>query len=206
MSTGTGTEDVKEDESGHVRFLPGFTVEADHPRNGDLIIQAIPGVRLRGSVDGSRHTIDAKSGDTRVPIDQARALASFPRTPGMHLSIDPRRSTYRILDPLYKNENLLNRISQHFKEAGRGSVQVKGVAPTEGELDRDRMKTLCREVVDLVALGHMKVVAGALPDMDAIDDLPGKFLLNPGSSVPNTQPRYEEDYEEWVSKLGHNGG
>jgi hypothetical protein len=200
------TDSAEEIETAPSGFVPEFTIEADHPRNCDLLIQAIPGLRLRGSVDGSRHTIDAKSGDTRVPIDQARALASFPRTPGMHLTISTRRAMYRVSDPLYKNEALLNRISQHFKESGRGAVQVNGVAPTEGALDRDRMKTLCRELIELAEMGHIKVVAGALPNADEIEDLPGQFLLNPGSRVQNTQPRYERDYEEWVSKLSHGGG
>ena len=203
MSTGTGTASEQEAQKG---FIPPFTVEADHPRNCDLLIQAIPGCRLRGSVDGSRHTIDSATGDTRVPIDQARALASFPRTPGMHLSVNPRQGTYRISDPLFQNEQMLNRIQQHLKESGRGIVQVRGVAPTDGKLDRDRMKTLCREMVHLLELGHMKLVAGAKPDLDEIDELPGQFLLNPGSTVQNTQPRYETDYEEWVTKLAQGGG
>lgn len=204
MSTGTGTE--TESEAEVTGFLPVFTVEADHPRNCDLILQAIPGCRLRGSIDGSRHTIDAKSGDTRVPIDQARALASFPRTPGQHLTIDTRRMAYRISDPLYQNDVMLNRIAQHFKESGKSSVQVKGVPPLEGTLDKDRMKTLCREVFDLLALGHMKIASGAAPGMDDIDDLPGKYLLNPGSVVQNTQPRYEEDFQTWVDNLSRGGG
>lgn len=203
MSTGT---EVTKDEEKKGGFIPPFTVEADHPRNCDLILQSIPGCRLRGSVDGSRHTIDAKTGDTRVPIDQARALASFPRTPGMHLSVDPRRLTYKITDPLFKNEAMLNRIQQHFKEAGRSSTQVRGVAPLEGTLDKDRMKTLCREVAGLLELGHMKIVAGAKPDVDDIEELPGQFLLNPGSRVQNTQPRYETEYDDWVSRLSQGGG
>lgn len=194
------------EESAVGGFIPAFTVEADHPRNCDLLLQSIPGCRLRGSIDGSRQTIDAKTGDTRVPIDQARALASFPRTPGLHLAIDPRRSTYKITDPLFQNEAMLARIHQHFKESGRGSVQVRGVAPQEGILDRDRMKTLCREVLDLLDLGHMKMISGARPKIEDIEELPGEFLLNPGSTVQNTQPRYEKDFEGWVSNLSHGGG
>lgn len=201
-----GTANSEDTETRRPGFVPEFTVEADHPRNCDLLLQSLPGCRLRGAIDGSRHTIDAKTGDTRVPIDQARALSSFPRTPGMHLTIDPRRATYKISDPLFKNEALLHRIHQHFKESGRGSVQVKGVSPTEGVLDRDRMKTLCREVSQLIAAGHMKAVAGAVPNEEDIEELPGEFLLNPGSTVQNTQPRYEKDFEEWVSKLSHGGG
>ena len=202
MSTGT---DVKE-ETVTGGFIPQFTVEADHPRNCDLLLQSIPGCRLRGSVDGSRHTVDAKTGDLRVPIDQARALASFPRTPGMHLTVDARRAAYKITDPLYQNEAILNRIQQHLKEAGRGVVQVRGVKPMEGTLDRDRMKTLLREIRTLVKLGHMKVVTGGLPSEEDVEDMPGQFLLNPGSVVQNTQPRYETEYEEWISKLAQGGG
>lgn len=200
MSTATAKE------SQNQISLPSFTVEADHPRNCDLIIQAIPGCRLRGSIDGSRHVVDAKTGDLRVPIDQARALASFPRTPGMHLQVDPTRLTYRIVDPIYKNEAILTRMKTHFREAGKGKVEIEGLPPQEGKLDKDRMKTLCRELVELVQLNHAKVVAGSLPDLEDVEGLPGEFLLNPGASVQNTQPRYEKDFESWVDNLSRQGG
>ena len=68
------------------------------------------------------------------------------------------------------------------------------------------MKSLCREVAQLIKLGHMRVVAGAAPDEEDVDDLPGEYLLNPGSRVQTTQPRYEKDFEKWVSNLSQGGG
>lgn len=187
-----------------------FGIEADHPRNSDLLLQSIPNCRLRSSIDGSRSIIDAKTGDVRVPLDQARALSSFPRTPGMQLMVNPMRGAYVVLDPLEDpaNEQVIDRVNKYLKQNTpiRSNSQIKGVPKQKGELDKDRMKTLCREILDLHDAGHIKVVQGMLPDRETVDSLPGNYLLNPGSRVQNTQPRYEKDLEGWVDRLSQNGG
>jgi hypothetical protein len=42
--------------------------------------------------------------------------------------------------------------------------------------------------------------------MDVVADMDGEFLLNPGSRVNNTQPRYEKDWQGWLERLTAAGG
>lgn len=185
-----------------------FEIEIDHPRNDDVLIQSIVGCRLRSAIEGSRPVKDAKTGEWHVPQDQARALASFPRTPGQHLHVNPYALTYVITDPLENDEEMCEKILKYLKKSGSPGVQkVRGVARTEGKLDINRMKTLCREIINL-AEGEkaIKVVKGKLPILSDVDMLPGEYLLNPGSRVNNTQPQFESEYGDWVQRLSRNGG
>jgi hypothetical protein len=84
--------------------------------------------------------------------------------------------------------------------------KVRGVKAMQGELDVHRMKSLCREICDLLAEGHMRVVKGVKPAREDVEDLPGKFLLNPGSRIKTGQPAYEQDYDAWVDRLNMHGG
>jgi hypothetical protein len=68
------------------------------------------------------------------------------------------------------------------------------------------MKTLCREIVWLLKEKHVKMVSGPEISLEDVDELPGKFLLNPGSRVPNTQPHFEEDVPEYINNLRKTGG
>lgn len=190
-----------------VSVLP-FGVEADHPRNSDLLLQCIPGARLRSAIDGTKHTIDSKTGDIRIPLDQSRHLGSFPRVPGMQIHVNPGALTYVILDPLHDNVEMCDRIRKYLKENSSVSVseRLNGVSPQSGVLDTHRMKSLVRELVWLVDSGEAKRVKGTIPEMKDIDELPGYFLLNPGSRVGTTQPIYEKDWESWVAALSHSGG
>ena len=185
-----------------------FTVQADHPRNCDLLIQAIPGCRLRGAVSASKGVVDAKTGDVMVPQDQSRHLGMLPALPGMELSVNPADCTYIIRDPLHGDEELLARLKRTLDAHSpfRTAATFNGVKPQKGTLDIHRMKTLVRELRNLVEAGHAKVTKGPCPEEDQIEALPGKFLLNPGSRVPNTQPQFEEDYGAWVEKMNSLGG
>jgi hypothetical protein len=150
--------------------------------------------------------VDAQ-GRARVPLDQAKALASFPKTPGMQLHVNPGACTYSIVDPLHGNTKMLNEIATHFREAGDFSQSGKmdGVERVDGKLDQHRMKSLCRELLCIVQAGDGVLLEGKLEAAD-IEDLPGRFLLNPGSTVPNTQPIYEDDFPAWVDNLSRSGG
>lgn len=185
-----------------------FGIEADHPRNSDLVVQCIPGCKLRSAISGSKHLIDAKTGEPRVPLDQARHLSTFPRTPGMQLHVNPAKLVYTIVDPLNDDEELRERITRWYSQnsAVRSIDTLKGVPTQQGELDTHRMKSLCREMFWLVEAGEAKVVKGALPAFDEIEELPGYFLLNPGSRISNTQPRYEKDFQSWVDRMSRSGG
>jgi hypothetical protein len=184
-----------------------FTIEADHPRNCDLLIQSIPGCRLRSIIDGARPVID-KNGDARIPVDQAKGMASFPRTPGMRVFVNPQEREVIITDPLTENEQLLERVRKAINQQTgiRNDTKIRGVDTRREKLDEHRIKTLCRELRDLLDVKHVKMVSGPEPTREAIQQMPGKFLLNPGSTVPNTQPRFEDDYSSWLDQLVRSGG
>lgn len=181
-----------------------FTIEADHHNNSDLLLQSIPGCRLRTAILSSRTTIDPKTGDQRT----SRGLGDLPQIPGMRLAVNPEKLSYEITDPLYTDEDACERIRVAINRINPDRItgRLRGVEPKKGSLDVHRMKTLCRELLWLINAGDAKVIRGAAPNMDDVDALPGKYLLNPGSQVPNTQPRYEEDMEKWVERLAAGGG
>jgi hypothetical protein len=189
-------------------ILAPFTIEVDHPRNCDLLLQSIPGCRLRSTIRGDRYITDAKNGEKRIPADQARHLGQLPTIPGMQLTVNPEEMTYKIVDPLSTDKDFCKKLqkslghTQGFKIDG----ELRGVPDKKGKLDVHRMKNLCREVIWLLEAGDVKVIKGSEPTMDRVDALPGKFLLNPGAQVPNTQPVYEEDYDDWVAQLARAGG
>jgi len=188
-----------------------FGIEADHPRNADLMIQSIPGCRLRGAVVASKGTIvnhDSETGDSVISPDQAMYLGNYPQIPGMQLHVDPAKCTYSIIDPLYDDEKLCERIKATAKRLCGIHMErkLRGVAPQKGKLDPHRMKTLCREMFNIVQAGEGKTVKGVLPTMEDIDSLPGKYLLNPGSRIFNSQPTFEEDFPVWYDNLVKSGG
>jgi len=198
-------EDIE--EVGTITVSP-WGIEADHHRNGNLIIQNIAGCKLRSRIDSSRPVVDAKTGIEGIPVDQSVALASFPRTPGMRLYVDPEKCTYKITDPLDKKD--IEAIKRYFRSRqgmlATVSDELKGVPDQEGTLDPHQIKSLCREMLWLVDSGDAKRISGPKPDMEDVDALPGKYLLNPGARVRNSQPRYEEDFDQWVSNLDRTGG
>jgi hypothetical protein len=192
-------------------IISPFTIEADHPRSSDLLLQAIPNCRLRSAIKASRTTIRNPQSPTNEPVipkDQARHLGSLPVIPGMRLSVDPANLTYEITDPLCDNPELCDRIESALNSDDRplSIDKIKGVPVQKGELDVHRMKTLCREIVWLLKDKHVKMAKGPQPDMDDVEELPGKYLLNPGSRVPNNQPVYEEDMPQYVDNLKKSGG
>jgi len=188
--------------------VASFGVEIDTPRNGDVVLNSIPGCRLRGAIAASKPGFAKRDGDTpTIPRDQATHLGALPPIPGMQLHVNPAKCAYTIIDPLYEDDELCRRIQSAMRANERPiSGEIRGVPPQKGELDVHRMKTLCRELHQLVETSYAKVVKGVLPSMEEIEDLPGKFLLNPGSVIPNSQPLFEEDMEAWVANLHKGGG
>jgi len=185
-----------------------FGIEADHPRNCDLLLQAIPGARLRSAISASRTVIDVKTGEPRIPQDQARHLGQLPPIPGMQIHVNPAKLSYVIMDPLAEDEELCERIRKAMdaSRAFRVGNRLRGVPTQTGTLDPHRMKTLVRELVWLVTGGEARVVKGALPRMEDVEELPGKYLLDPGSRIRTSRPIYEEDLEPWWAKLTSTGG
>lgn len=185
-----------------------FTIEADHPRIQTLVCQAAP-VSLRSRLVASRPIVDAKTGESHIPRDQAAALGQLPEVPGMTMELDPETCTYRVHDPLNDDSDLRALLKKRIESSQLGRVgksDIRGAKDVSEKLDAHRFKTLVREIKWRLDAGEAKVIKGVAPDMEDIDDLPGNYLLNPGSRVPNSQPRYEKDFEEWIANLHRSGG
>lgn len=185
-----------------------FGVVVDHPRNCDCRIQSIPGATLRSTIKATRTVKDAKSGEERIPKDQANHLGMLPEIPGMELHVNPNHGSFRIIDPLHGNEELCEKIRKRLAESSPMAVasKINGIKPQAGELDIHRIKTLVREMIRMVTSGEAKVCKGTLPKMDEVEGMAGEFLLNPGAMVHNGQPQYERDWAEWVANLNRMGG
>lgn len=180
-----------------------FAVEADTPRNQDVLIQSIPGCRLRGGLSPTKGVLNEETGVEDVPQSQIIGMGGLPKIPGMQLHVHPGDLEYEIIDPLYDDEELCIRITRFLsrKSPFRVEGQITGVKPTKGTLDPHRMKTLCRELMHIVHAKEGRIVKGECPRLKDIEKLPGNFLLNPGSRVTNTQPVFEHQWDAWVSKL-----
>jgi hypothetical protein len=187
-----------------------FGIEYDHPRNSDGLIQAIPGLRLRGAISAGKVARDYKTGISVIPIGQASFLGQLPSVPGMQLHVNPAKLAYTVIDPLEENEELCEQIRSAINRQENTAIHIqgrlKGVPSTSGTIDVNRMKTLVREMLWLVEANEAKVVKGSCPTLDQIQQMPGKFLLNPGSRIFNTQPQFEEDWVAWVERLTKAGG
>lgn len=181
--------------------IPEFAVEATHPRMCDLLIQGLTGVcdrRLRSKIIPVKTTIQG------TPSAKHSRGISPPEVPGQVLQVHPSKCAVRIIDPLRDDEHARdyqNRLENYLKQTHGGNGKVNGVPVREGKLDQDRMKTLCRELLGLIKEGHMTLVKGVSFSLKDCDALPGDYLLNPGSLVPNQQPKYEKDLEEYARRL-----
>jgi len=194
-----------------VSVLP-FAVEVDLPRNGHLLIQSIPGrPRLRSKFDPAKPVRKGGEGpdadDPVVPKDQVSMWGSHPRTPGEVVYVDPASCAYRIIDPVHGDDAMCERVKRWREENSGyvGSTEVKGREPREGTLDIHSMKTLCRELYKVISKGSGKIIKGPEFSMEDVDELPGKYLLNPNLETTTSQPRFEEDLDEWVDSLNRMG-
>lgn len=185
-----------------------FGIEVDHPRNCDVLVQSIPGCRMRSLIRSDRYVIDQKTGEARIPPSQSAGLAMIPRVPGMQLHVNPAKCTYSIIDPLYEDEELCEKLRKRMSESSpfRIGDKLSGVPPLKGSLDVHRMKTLCREILYMLDIDFVKVIKGVAPELKDVEAMPGNFLLNPGSRIPNQQPTFEKDYESWCEQLVKTGG
>ncbi len=183
-------------------IVPPFGIEVDHPQMCDLLIQSIPGCRLRSRI---RPTTTTVQGQIRTPQSQGH---SPPEVPGMQLHVNPTELSYVILDPLNDDEEAQARVKRylHLTTGARQDANLRGAKTLKGTLDVNRMKTLCREIVWLLNAGEVKVVKGAAPDMSDVDELPGHYLLNPGIQTRTSQPMFEKDLDERAAHLDRKVG
>ena len=173
--------------------IPPFGVEISTPKNSDVVICSIPGCRLRGAVK-ARATVRMQPG--------------CPEIPGQQLHVNPAKLQYKIIDPLNdkKNAALCLHIAKVMAnspivDADMGTT-VCGIEDIEGTLNVDAMKNLCRELVHLLGSNDATMVKGPEPTMKDVEDLPGRYLLDPsGIASHYTQPTYEDQVEEFRLQL-----
>ena len=179
-------------------MVPPFGVEFDHPRNADFLLQAIPGCRIRGAISPTITNID---GSIRTLVD-APSGSTMPTVPGMQIHVNPEKLKYTVIDPLCEDEAACERVRAYMEATSFGKLdKIQGAPPQEGTLDVHRIKTLCRELIQIMEEGHAKVIKGPKPQLEDVDEMPGHYLLNPGSQTFSTQPTFEKDYPRWIETM-----
>jgi len=194
-------------EKTEVNTVLPWTLEARHNRNCDLYIQGLEGVRLRGCVRPTKQVFTREDGEQVTATAPAGLINGLPNEiPGMRLHIDPARGIYKVTDPLRDDEDMCDRIRRAMtKSQVTVSNKIRGMPPKESRRDRDRVKTLVREMYWLVAADEARVVEGVLPTMEAVDTMPGDYLTDPRGGNQWRQPRYERDMQAWVDGLNRVG-
>jgi len=172
----------------------------------DIVVQSIPGARLRGAVTHLRKVFNPQR-NGQEEMAPSGIIPGTPDIPGMQLHVNPGLCRVKIVDPLRGNDDLCSSILRVLKSQHvlRTAEKVEGVPTREEKLEPSRMKTLCREIFRMVKDDMAVIKKGPPPTMDEIDDLPGHYLLNPGSHVQNHQPKYEKDLENFVENLTRAG-
>lgn len=187
--------------------VSAWGMEAEHPTNSDLLIKCLANVRLRSAVRPVKEVIGRRHGEQITKATSADNIDGLPsRVPGMQLHVNPRTRKVRVIDPLLKEEQTLEDINTAMQEAGIPTATKLRAVPTREELlDEDQFKTLVREMVWFVEAGEAVVARGVKPDLEEVDQLPGDYLLNPGSGSQWNMPRYEKELDEWKKNLNRLG-
>lgn len=183
-----------------------FGIEADGRRNGDLLLRCLRGHRLRSRFVPTRAAKNPRTGEEYIPVDQARAFANWPTIPGQQLHVNPATCQWTITDPLLGDDELCEKIRRAMKRQGQAvGDRIGGVPTQKGVLDVHMMKSLCREMWHIVNTGDAKVVKGVLPSMEDVEAMDGDFLLDPGTRMNTSRPKFEKDLPEYVRNLGRLG-
>jgi len=185
-----------------------FGIEADGKGNGNVFLKSIPNCNLRSRVKQVRmiigHERDPQTLERmRKPVSGGMVRDLPANIPGMQLHVNPKDCTYLIIDPLFDDQDTLDRI-QAAVEAHKGmrtGKKLRGVPKRGGTISTDSMKTLIREILCVLESNNARVCKGTIPDRDDVDDLPGDYLLEPANRGKWNRPRYEKDLPEWVQTL-----
>jgi hypothetical protein len=188
-----------------------FAIEARTPRNQDVVVQNLGRLRLRGAVSATVEVFDRTwedgEDDDEVSVRPtgAKLIEGVGPLPGMQLYVNPAECEWKTADPLYKDEKVLERLRKAMSRAlGIMAVdqKLRGIKPKSGKIGQDEMKSLCKELVCMIEAGDAKVVKGMAPTMEDVDELPGRYLLNWSNQNQWKQPRYADEYDEWVRRTG----
>lgn len=181
-----------------------FGIEADHPRNADLLLISLPNTRLRSAIKPTKMIFDRENGEQITRPTSAGIIDGLPsHIPGMQLTVDVPKGQYKVVDPLCDDEDMCEKIQRAMSRQGafRTDNKVRGVSPRSGTINADQMKTLVREMCRLVDAGEAIVVRGTKPTEEELENMAGEFLTNPINMGDYHQPRYEKDMAAWVETL-----
>lgn len=124
-------------------------------------------------------------------------MSGMPDLPGIHFTLDLRRSKLRIFDPLEKRPDLLaahDKVSEKVRQIKPTDSKSSAVAERIMDLSPDQMKTLVMEIGR--NLGHVyRIVEGTFPSDEEIGRMPGRRLHDPGNSNAR-KVKYHDDAEE----------
>lgn len=178
--------------------LPPFIVELGDDSNRTISLDTMR-LRLRGDFSLSKLHKRKQGGR-----DVGQIMQQMPDIPGMRIMVDYHAQKCRIFDPLETPEykDVLVRVNQVAQEAT--AVKQSGgkftpVEAVEHKLDKDKMKTLCLELVRLVEDKQARVVAGELPTEEQLAAMPGRKLFDPWNNSPR-KPKYEDDAEAFYAR------
>lgn len=131
------------------------------------------------------------------------AMSRMPEIPGIRITLDPRRLTAALHDPLKDDPELFAMACKRLNEAQHvgTDLQYRPMADVTKELEPDEFKTLTEELVYKVGHGMARVVKGELPSLDQVDALEGDYLYDPGCSVKDDRPRYRKDVSDWKKRI-----
>jgi len=188
-----------------------FTIEIDHPTNANVFVQGIA-LKLRSRVKHAKkiRKLNKQTGEVEERPASAKMLSTLPsEIPGQHLRVDPAKLEWEVTDSLVDDPDTCREIAlamrQDERSVYRNPVNIKGVPAKRGTLNEHQMKTLCRELFHILENGHAKVVKGIAPDIEDVNEMPGKYLTNAFSEHPIHQPQFEEDMPAWIDRLNRLG-
>lgn len=181
-----------------VQTVPAFAVQATHPRNCDLHLMCLNGVIGRRMRSTTNPLVTNIQGQPR-PFNRQDPV---PVIPGQILRVFPSELRVVMEDPFFGDDVMRDALARWLRknQGGTSTIPPSGIPPVEGRMDANRMKSLCREILHLLADKSMTQVEGPAFDLEDVDGLPGDYLLNPGSIIPTGQPALEKHWDQYVQR------
>ena len=131
----------------------------------------------------------------------AGELLKMPDVPGTHITLDARRRTGKIWDPLHNDEELRRRAFAVYKSTQRQECGLKPDKDYADMTDGD-IKTWLREIRKMLDAKMVVLAPGSaqVPSMKDIMALPGKTRQEFFNNSPRAI-RYLEDTQEYKDRM-----
>lgn len=172
--------------------LDQFTVEFGDIYNRNPSLNTFR-LRVRGS--WSTYKLHQRPEGGR---DVGEIMNRMPEVPGQRLTINVKKGTALLFDPLEDNPGLLDKVNATMR-SGRiaaGSQRFTFVPRSEFACSADEMKTLLLELLVKQEERSITVVEGRLPTKEEVAALPGRQLADPWNN--GRKPKYQDEMEDWA--------